>query len=43
MEEQKTLEDLKQKIINDLYGKNYYNSQDIELIKILIDDENKKD
>lgn len=36
MEEKHTLEELKQKIINDLYAKDYYTEIEVSLLELLL-------
>lgn len=36
-QEKYTLQDLKQKLINDMFNKDYYNEIDIEILKILFE------
>lgn len=39
--ENHTLDDLRQKLINDLYEANYYENNEIELLKLLLENEKK--
>lgn len=38
-QENHTIEDLRQKLINNLYDKKSYENEDIEILRILFDDE----